>query len=147
MVKIPKVIKIISYCGIIPFLLGVIGTFKFSLFHPYLNTFLVETSILYSALILSFLGGCLFGFECLNRSGPNIFRSWIAILPSLWALIGLQIEDFSATILIVGFLLVYEVDRRAHVSQIVPDWWLSLRFPLTVTVIISLSIIGFHHES
>ena len=144
--KIPKVIKIISSLGILPFLLGAIATFKLSFITPDLITFLHNISILYGALILSFLGGCLFSFECLNQSGPNILRSWAAILPTLWALIALQINNFSASILAIGFLIVYEFDRRAKSARIVPDWWLSLRLPLTAVVILFLSIIGFYHE-
>ena len=56
-------------------------------------------------------------------------------------------NKFSASILAVGFLLVYELDRKAYTTGTVPGWWLSLRFPLTAIVILSLSIIGFSHES
>ena len=147
MIKIPSVIQMISTLGILPFLLGVLATFNLFYNYPALNSFLVSISLLYAALILSFLGGCLFGFESLNKDGPNNSRPWIAIIPAIWALVALQVTNFSASILAVGFLLVYEFDRRAHSEGRTPDWWLKLRLPLTIVVIGSLSIIGFYHES
>ena len=147
MTKVPKVVKIISILGLLPFIFGAIASLQLSLIEDTLNKFFLNFSILYSALILSFLGGCLFGFECLSKSVPNKKRVWIAILPTLWAILALQITNFSASILAIGFLLVYEVDRKAYAAGTVPYWWLSLRLPLTAIVILSLSIIGFSHAS
>tara|TARA_A100001011_G_scaffold203456_1_gene211798 strand:- start:74 stop:517 length:444 start_codon:yes stop_codon:yes gene_type:complete len=145
MTQIPSVVKVISTLGLFPFLVGVVATLKISILHPDLNKFLIDLSILYGALILSFLGGCLFGFECLNKPVSKTYKYWVAILPSLWALLALQIANFSASILAIGFLLVFEADRRAHATGVTPNWWLSLRLPLTATVILSLTIIGFNH--
>ena len=145
MSTVPKVIKVISVLGLTPFILGVVATFRLSVFEPHLNKVIIDLAISYGALILSFLGGCLFGFECLKKSGPSNLRPWIAILPTLWALIALQISNFSASILAVGFLLVYEFDRKAYSVGIVPTWWLSLRLPLTFSVILALSVIGFYN--
>ena len=145
MAKIPKVIKIISLLGMLPFLFGILATFKLSIIKPEFNTFLLHFSVSYAALILSFLGGCLFGFECLNRANQRSLRPWMAILPTLWALMALEVTNFSASILAIGFLLIYEFDRKFSASGLVPDWWLSLRFPLTAYVTLSLLIIGFYH--
>ena len=147
MTKIPRVMQFISALGVLPFILGVLATFGLFNKNPTLNSLLFNLSLLYGALILSFLGGCLFGFESLNKEGPNNIRPWIAIIPTIWALVALQITDFSASILAVGFLLAYEFDRRAKSAETTPDWWLKLRLPLTVIVILSLSIIGFYRES
>lgn len=147
MTSIPGTIKIIATLGLMPFFLGVLVTFKFPIVELDMAVFLINFSLLYASLILSFLGGCLFGFESLNEPNPNKFRLWLAITPSIWSLIALQIPDFSASFLAVGFLIVYEFDRKSHSAGIVPSWWLSLRLPLTALVIASLSIIGFHHAS
>ncbi len=145
--RVPGVIKIISILGMLPFFLGAVATFKISLINSDLNSYLFQFSILYGALILSFLGGCLFGFECMNQFGPTNLRPWMAIIPTIWALLALQITNFSASLLAMGFLLVYEFDRRAKAAEIVPIWWLSLRLPLTIVVILSLSIMGFYREN
>jgi hypothetical protein len=109
--------------------------------------FLINFSLVYASLILSFLGGCLFAFETLNKPNPNKLRLWLSITPSIWSVIAIQIPNFSASFLAVGFLIVYEFDRKSHVAGIAPIWWLSLRLPLTVIVIASLAVIGFHHAS
>ena len=145
MTNIPSTIKIIATLGLMPFFVGVLATFKLPIFELDITVFLINFSLLYASLILSFLGGCLFGFESLNETNPNKFRLWLAITPSIWSLIALQIPDFSASFLAVGFLIVYEFDRKSSLAGIVPSWWLSLRLPLTALVIASLSIIGFHH--
>ncbi len=147
MTQTPKVVKIVSTLGIIPFLLGAFAVFNLPILSPELNKFLINVSILYGSLILTFLGGCLFGFECLSNSGPNNTRIWVAVSPAFIALLALLTSNFSASILAVGFLLVFNFDRRFHIAGVVPKWWLSLRLPLTTIVIISLSIIGFFHEN
>lgn len=143
MTEVPKTVKIISILGLLPFFLGVLATFKFSFINSDFNKLIVNISIMYGALILSFLGGSLFGFESLNNLGPNNRRLWYAIIPTIWALLAVQIPIFSASALAVGFLLVYEFDRKANLAGLVPNWWLSLRFPLTATVVLSLIVIGF----
>ena len=145
MVEVPKAVKVISLLGMLPYLFGVLATFKLYFINAGLNTFLLRLSTLYGALILTFLGGCLFGFECLKNEKPNLLRLWLAIIPTLWSLIALTATNFSASILAVGFLLVFELDRKFMAAGVVPDWWLSLRFPLTASVSLSLLIIGFSH--
>ena len=94
---------------------------------------------------MSFLGGCLFAFESLSKPEPSKLRLWLAVTPSLWSLIALQLPNFAASILALGFLIVYEFDRKAHSAGIVPNWWLYLRFPVTSAVILCLAVIGFFH--
>ena len=142
--KIPQNVRIISCLGLIPFLVGVVGTLEFGFFDVSVNNFLVHTSILYAALILSFLGGCLFGFEIISHQIPKRTQLWIAVLPTLWSILVLSLDDFQATALILGFMGIFEVDRRVSKSGESPDWWLNLRLPLTFCVVICLAIIGFH---
>ena len=144
---IPKEIKIISFLGLFPFFVGVIATFKLSIIDSSLNLFLMEFSILYSALILSFMGGCLFGFESITEVKINNLRLWASITPALWSLVALLIPSFSASMLAIGFLLVYEFDRKSYLAGMTPEWWLSLRLPLTTMVILSLVVIGFFNEN
>jgi hypothetical protein len=145
MTKIPRTIKIVVTLGLLPIFLGSIAIFEWPMVDKSINIFFLKCSILYASLILSFLGGCLFGFECLRDPEPNKLWIWLAITPSIWSLIALQIPNFSASILAVGFLLVYEFDRKAHSAGMTPSWWLSVRFPLTTIVILNLAIIGFYY--
>lgn len=145
--KIPKTIKIITALGLIPFFTGAVATFKLPIFNLNVEIFLIKFSLFYASLILSFLGGCLFGFECLTENKLSKTRLWLSILPSMWALVANQVPNFSASILALGFLVVYEFDRKSHSAGITPSWWLSLRFSLTTLVVVSLAIIGFYDAS
>ena len=147
MSQIPKTIKIIATLGLLPFFLGAIATFTVSILDFDTRVSLIKLSTLYAGLILSFLGGCLFGFESISGKNPNRMRLCLSIIPSLWSLIALQIPHFSASILVLGFLVVYEFDRKSSLAGTVPSWWLSLRLPLTAIVILNLTIIGFNHAS
>lgn len=147
MSQIPKTIKIIATLGLLPFFLGAIATFTVSILDFDTKVLFIKISILYAGLILSFLGGCLFGFETISGKNSNKMRLWLSIIPTLWSLIALQIPHFSASILALGFLVVYEFDRKSSLAGTVPAWWLSLRLPLTAIVILNLTIIGFNHAS
>ena len=70
MITIPSKVKYISYAGIIPILTGVVGSFDLSLMGNNINNWLVELGMLFSAIILSFLGGCLFIFETHSLRRP-----------------------------------------------------------------------------
>ena len=60
MIKIPSKIKYLSYAGIIPVLIGVIGSLELNFISNNINNLLVEFGLFFSAIILSFLGGGLF---------------------------------------------------------------------------------------
>ena len=142
--RVPKSVRIISTLGLFPFFFGVLGTFQLNVFSYETNSFLIQTSIIYAGLILSFLGGCLFSFEILANSNPKRGQLWLAVLPAVWATISLQIPIFGASLMAIGFLIVLEIDRRTFKSGKTPVWWINLRFPLTFWVVLSLVVIGFY---
>ena len=143
MTNIPKAVKVISTLGLLPFFFGVVGSLELDFFSLELNKLLVSISLLYSGLILSFLGGCLFSFEVLAPN-PKKTNLWLAILPTLWALVAVQVPTFSGSLLAIGFLIVLEIDRRAFQARKTPNWWMTLRLPITSVVIFSLVVIGFN---
>ena len=57
MIKIPSKVKYLSYSGIIPIIIGLIGSFDLNFISNNLNDLLIEFGVLFSATILSFLGG------------------------------------------------------------------------------------------
>ena len=140
----PKTVKIIGILGLLPFIVGVLATLELTLIFREYNYFLVEMSLTYAALILSFLGGSIFAFENINSEKRSNFGLWLSICPTLWAFLSINLPHFSASCLALGFVAVYEIDRRAFMSEKTPDWWLSIRLPLTAVVVLALAIIGFH---
>ena len=63
MIKIPSKVKYLSYAGIIPIIIGLIGSFDLNFISNNINDLLIEFGVLFSAIILSFLGGGLFILE------------------------------------------------------------------------------------
>jgi hypothetical protein len=144
MTKVPSNVKTLSALGLLPFLPGIVGTIQFAFITVQLNELLIEATLVYAALILSFLGGCIFGFETLALGAPDNTRLWLSITPTIWALISLSLPNFEALTLALGFFVMYELDRRTTIAKISPIWWLSLRLPLNGLVILALVVIGFH---
>ena len=140
----PRTVLIFSILGLIPLISGVaVSIFGFPI--PFKsNILLSEFSLIYTALILSFLGGCLFAFEIKNSEKISWKPLLLTFLPTLWGFSSLLLPNFKASALAIGFLITYELDRKAVRNNLAPVWWLSLRLPLTTVVIILLAIIGFY---
>ena len=93
----------------------------------------------YAALILSFLGGTWWGFAT-RKTDQSPGWLWLAaIIPSLiglgtavpWA-IGASWPGPSMAVLGVSLLASLLVDRWLAKAGLAPEWWMSLRVPLSV---------------
>ena len=143
MITIPSKVKYISYAGMIPILMGVIGSFDLSLMGNNINNWLVELGILFSAIILSFLGGCLFVFETHLKSKINFKGLMVSRCPSIWAVFSLLLP-MTCFLLAVGFLTTLERERYLSRIIILPNWWLKMRIKLTTLMVFLLIIMGFN---
>lgn len=91
----------------------------------------------YGAVILSFMGGCRWGFACAGLGrGPSLVALTISVAPALlgWAaLLGRNLlgDAGAATVLAAGFLALYAADVLAARAADAPTWWPKLRAPLT----------------
>ena len=144
MIIIPSKVKYISYAGMIPILMGVIGSFDISLMGNNINNWLVELGMLFSAIILSFLGGCLFIFETHSKSDINFKGLMVSMCPSIWAVFSLLLPPMTCFLLAVGFLTTLERERYLSKIIILPNWWLKMRFQLTTLMVFLLIIMGFN---
>ena len=69
---IPKPVYYLSAMGLLPVFAGAIGSFNLIFLGEEFNRWLQESSILFSAMILSFLGGSLFIFEILLKKKNRV---------------------------------------------------------------------------
>ena len=143
MEKIPPKIQYLSLAGILPILLGVIGSFDLYFIDDVVNLWLIKFSILFSALILSFLGGCLFMFEIHFKSKLEFNGLLISMCPSIWAAISIQLP-ISCFLLAIGFLATLERERSLAKIFDLPYWWLKMRFRLTTLMVLLLIFLGFN---
>ena len=145
MIKIPSKIKYLSYAGIIPVLIGVIGSLELNFISNNINNLLVEFGLFFSAIILSFLGGGLFILETHYKSEINFKGLFISMCPSIWAVFSLLLP-MSCFLLAIGYLATLERERSLSKSRTIsfPNWWFKLRFQLTTLMIILLIILGFN---
>lgn len=140
----PKAARLLGFAGLIPF----VGLAAAALMD---NAFVAEAqrgAILYGAIILSFMGGCRWGFACAGLGdGPRFEPLAVSVLPALLAWVGLWLSPDSGAgwttlLLIGGFIALYADDARAQGRGAAPAWWTSLRLPLTLGATASLAVVG-----
>jgi hypothetical protein len=102
---------------------------------------LLRVALLYSAVILSFLGGIQWGLAMRSASPRIRLRRLVAsMVPSLWAVAALLLPVMATlTVLITGFALFLAYESLERRDQVYPDWYLPLRIRLTVLLIVALS--------
>ena len=142
--SIPTAVLLFSLLGLLPLLMGtLVSIFNLSLSEQIMEI-TIRMSITYAGLILSFLGGCLFAFKVKSDTNCSWQTLISSFLPTLWAFSALSLPSFKASALAIGFLITYELDRKALQNKLTPNWWLALRLPLTTVVIVLLIILGFY---
>ena len=135
-----------------PMLLGIAGTIPFVgavaivMFGP---PRLVETAtfslLAYGAVILSFLGGILWG-SVLARGFTDIGNDHIrllviSVLPSLCGWVALLAgPNIGLPLMAIAFLFVLVVDLMSTRDGLLPPWYPRLRIPLTISVALLLFI-------
>ncbi|MEL6282986.1 MAG: DUF3429 domain-containing protein [Pseudomonadota bacterium] len=139
----PRAAVLLGYAGLIPFvglaILAIAGPTEW-------RTGASTGLLVYGVSILSFMGGCRWGFAAAGLGqGPTLAPLAISVLPALlawaafWAtpLWGAQI---TALALVVGFVGLYFSDLAASRNGDAPAWWPALRAPLTVGATGSLAV-------
>tara|TARA_A100000164_G_C21496281_1_gene580317 strand:- start:90 stop:524 length:435 start_codon:yes stop_codon:yes gene_type:complete len=139
---VPKSVLIISLLGLIPIFIGSLLSFKLKIIPLEETTFLLKASLQYSSFILCFLSGCVF-FSCLNKPEKTGYL-WYSIIPVILSLFALSFPFLTGFILALGFLYLLEIERNLFKTQVMPIWWINLRMPMTILVLICLIIMGFN---
>jgi hypothetical protein len=129
---VPRDAALLGFAGLIPF-------FGLSLAAIALGgetgTLALRGLVLYGAAILSFMGGCRWGFAAAGLGdGPVLKPLAISVLPALWAwaAVWLLPATLASGLLALGFGALYLNDTKATRSGGAPAWWARLRLPLSV---------------
>ncbi len=94
----------------------------------------------YGTVILSFMSGVLWGFST-RADAPSVAASGYAlsVIPALWAFIMVGGGPISAGMnLIFGFIGLLGLDWLFWHHRLAPPWWMHLRAPLSIIVVLSL---------
>ena len=138
--RVPKSVMLASLLGLIPILVGLASTFNIGL-RESLKEELIRIAIIYSGFILSFMSGCVFYVSSLDRE--RVFLLWFSIVPVLLALLSVAVPFMQSFVIALGFLIVLEIERKLYKFETLPEWWLTLRFPMTSIVVFLLIFMGF----
>lgn len=143
MKHIPLPALILTALGLIPFLFGVLSAHGISLGIPiagYEGRWIVY---FYGAIILSFMGGVLWGFAAVSDKAGDWGLMTLSVLPALWAfgtvLFAIYLEPStlraSFYLMGLGFALILVLDWYFQSRGLAPKWWLSLRVPVSILVV------------
>jgi hypothetical protein len=146
MTDIPRAALFLGYLGLVPFVYGVLmifsapetlPTFGFFDSSPRGGVHILER---FGAAILAFMGGCLWGFSSSGRV-PTVLTLAGSAVPAFIAFIAIQPNPALSCIwLAFGYVVLQALDVLYQRAGIAPDYWLSLRLPLTAGVMACLLV-------
>ncbi|MBB4266012.1 DUF3429 domain-containing protein [Roseospira visakhapatnamensis] len=137
---VPAPVVWLSAAGLLPFLAGAGLSWAG---HPPLAETAAFAVLTYGALILSFLGGIVWGVAAsvsqrlTEENAVELFA--LSALPPLvgWSALFLN-SPHGYSLLALAFLGQLVLDKRMRDMRLVPGWWLGLRLALTSGVILCL---------
>jgi len=98
-------------------------------------------SLTYGTVILSFMSGVLWGFATRADGSQAAIGYGLSVLPALWAFFMVNGDPANAAInLFAGFVGLLMLDWHFWKMGTAPDWWLRLRFGLTLVVLTCLLV-------
>ena len=145
MVAIPAPAKILGFGGLIPFAVTSASVFVLNG-----NDQLMALDIMlhYSAVILSFLGAVHWGagLASLNDRSGTRSDTWIrlgwSVTPALVAWLAIQMNLLPSLItFILGFTGTFIFDVWSGKKGWLPNWYVKLRKPLSLIVLICLALV------
>lgn len=142
--RVPLAAVILGLAGLIPFAWGAATLISEPLYQfsaealgprslgPYVQNF-------YGTIILAFMSGVLWGFATRAEGATAALGYGLSVIPALWAffMVGGGAES-SAIALIAGFAGLLGLDWIFWRHGLAPAWWMALRVPLSVGVILCL---------
>ena len=133
-----KIMILISFMGMIPFIIGLLDLW----FNQENLIFSINFVKYYGVIILTFLGSIYWGI-ILNQNKTITFSNQFKILIIIWSitpafggtLILLIDKDISVIILSIGYLICQIIDEIYNKFLFFPNWYILLRRLLSFTVI------------
>lgn len=131
--SIPRAAALLTALGALPFLAGALMAMLGWEFHYKSGQDILAS---YSWVIMSFMGGCLWGFAA-KAETDGLKWYGISVLPALYAFF---VSDHGLLLLAAGFVALLGLDWLFQRAGLAPIWWMRLRIPVSLVVILCLVI-------
>jgi hypothetical protein len=133
---VPRWASQLAYAGLLPFVLGAALLW---LVRPDAHPYVAAALSGYAAVIVSFLGGMVWGLAMglpASRPARPFYFAW-AVVPSLVAWVAVVLPPYAGLVVLGAMLVVcYLVDRRLY-PELGASAWLTLRFRLSLVAALS----------
>lgn len=137
--------RILTYSGALPIIYFVLVKFFGRSDILFINP--EQGLVLYSAVILSFLGGINFGFAISEDLSKKLTAYLLisSIITAIFAFVILLVPEFgnALLLLIFGFAIQFVNDYFIKQDEIIEDWFMRLRFWATLVVIAFLLLAAY----
>lgn len=147
MTRVPFPAIALGLAGLVPFAYGVAMMFSEPGTWPTLGLFAsspeggVHILERFGAAILGFMGGCLWGFSSARGRMPTFALLGASAIPAFLAFVAIrETAALSCLWLAFGYVVLQAIDVVFQRAGVAPDYWLSLRLPLTAGVIAALLV-------
>ena len=137
--KTRNIIYYLSYGGLLPFVIALVGIYSAS---KELSSYSMIAFVSYGAVILSFIGAVHWGFllksDSIQRQGLLLS---VSVLPALIGWLAL-ISPLPAALLMlcIAYPLLYFYEKFSELNNLLPAWYMLMRFRLTIVVTLSMFI-------
>lgn len=144
MTRIPPAALLLTIAGLAPFVLGALmssGMVSHGSYSQYFGSDGRLIMLRYGVIILCFMAGVLWGFATKASCAQATACYALSVLPALWAFFSpVRRADEALINLMIGFIAVLILDFAFSRWRLAPEWWMSLRAPVTIVVLICLSV-------
>ncbi len=149
--RIPAAALLLGIAGLVPFIWGAMlssGYLDSTIADPgrqpallYFGTDGALLMLRYGGIILPFMSGVLWGFATRADGGRATPAYILSVLPALWWFIMPGTGPTSGLInLMTGFVGVLLLDFAFWKWGLAPRWWMALRVPLSIVVLVCLGV-------
>ncbi|WP_439103717.1 DUF3429 domain-containing protein [Celeribacter marinus] len=151
---VPRQAALLTGLGVLPFAWGALLSFSGSgdaareagSYPVFITSDGLEILLIYGLIILNYMAGCLWAFAAKSeRTQPHHYV--LAVVPALYVLFTVgpslfdrAFHDGALLALILGFTGLLALDFWFQREGLAPVWWMKLRLPVTVAVVVCLTL-------
>ena len=140
---------------ILPQTLGYLGLLPFVLLSALIAfgsdahvSFFALAQLGYGAVILSFLGGVIWGRVLADSQTPRTRELIYSVLPSLVGWVALLFPGrVGFALLAAGFVGALAVDYALGSRKLLPRWYVGMRWVLTLVVVSAMILSAYHYQA